>query len=246
MSGEAALDRQAYIRTFNRFELKYLIHYKQARALLKMIRPHVSQDINAGLDGYYKISSLYYDSPDLKCYWEKLDGESFRRKVRIRTYGIHPEDAFLEIKQRLNLTVQKRRCRGTFAEVTERMKEICAGHLEPGLDPVYDEVFVLARRYRFEPKMIISYQRAAFFDLYKADLRITLDRNIRCRNVGLDLATHRARGRFAVPPTMVLLEVKFNEAIPAWLCTCLNGFNFQVQRLSKYCVGIEQSGMIDP
>lgn len=50
----------------------------------------------------------------------------------------------------------------------------------------------------------------------------------------------------SLPVTVVLLEVKFNEAIPAWLCTCLNRLNFQVQRLSKYCVGIEQSGMIDP
>ena len=200
---------------------------------------------NAGLDGYYKISSLYYDSSDLKCYWEKLDGESFRRKVRVRTYGAHPEEAFLEIKQRLNLTVQKRRCRATLAEVTERMAAICNGRLDSALDPVYDEVFVLARRYRLEPKMIISYQRAAFFDKYKADLRITLDRNIRCRHVGLDLATHRTRGRFAVPPTMVLLEVKFNEVIPAWLCTCLNRLDFQVQRLSKYCAGVEQCGMSD-
>ncbi len=150
MSGEAVLDKQAYIRTFNRFELKYLVHYKQAQALKEMIGPHVTQDENAGFDGYYKISSLYYDSSDLKCYWEKLDGESFRRKVRVRTYGAHPEEAFLEIKQRLNLTVQKRRCRATLAEITERMAAICNGRLESALDPVYDEVFVLARRYRLD------------------------------------------------------------------------------------------------
>ena len=43
--------------------------------------------------------------------------------------------------------------------------------------------------------------------------------------------------------TMWLLEVKFNEVIPRWLCTCLNRFDLQIQRLSKYCQGIERCGM---
>ena len=59
----------------------------------------------------------------------------------------------------------------------------------------------------------------------------------------MSLARDRMSGRYAVPPTMWLLEVKFNEVIPRWLCTCLNRFDLQVQRLSKYCCGIERYGM---
>lgn len=239
----AAPPKAGYIRTFNRFELKYLVHYTVAREFLEMLGPHVRFDENVGDEGFYKIASLYYDSPDLKCYFEKLDGEKHRRKVRVRTYGHTPTEAFVEIKQRYNLSVQKRRCRYEIDRTMGLMEAICAGHYEEGLDPVMDEVFVLARRYALEPKMIISYQRAALFDKYKSDLRITLDRNIRYRHLGLDLRKDRIKGQFAVDPTMVLLEVKFNEAIPRWLCTCLNRLDMQVMRLSKYCQGVESSGI---
>jgi len=64
------------------------------------MEPLVDFDANAGRDGSYKVASLYYDSPDLRCYWEKLDVEKVRRKLRVRTYGERPEWAFMEIKGR--------------------------------------------------------------------------------------------------------------------------------------------------
>ena len=228
-----------YIRTFNRFELKYLLPHKQAREFVRAISGHVHTDDNAQHDGFYKVASLYYDSPGLLCYWEKLDGEKYRRKVRVRTYGVEPKDAFVEIKQRYNLSVQKRRCRLPIDVAQDTMADIVRGTYRGGADPVSDEVFLLTQRYRYEPKLIISYNRMAFFDDYKSDLRITLDRNIRARSLSLDLTKDRLRGHHAIPPTIVLLEVKFNEVMPRWLCTTLNAFDAQIQRVSKYCQGIE-------
>jgi len=232
-----------YVRTFNRFELKYYLHHRQAHQLLRMIEGHVRRDENTGRDGFYKIVSLYYDSADLEAYWEKMDGEKYRRKVRLRTYGEVARHAFIEIKQRLNLSVQKRRCRLPVQTAQQAMRDICAGRVPEADDPVLEEAFLLARRHALRPTLVVSYNRAAYFDLYKRDLRITLDRNVRCRNLALDVARHRLRGRFAIPPTHQILEVKFNEAIPRWLCNCLNRLDLQVVRISKYCAGIERMGM---
>ena len=153
-----------YIRTFNRFELKYLLHYRAAREFVEAISPHVRTDANAEGDGFYKVSSLYYDSPALSAYWEKMDGEKFRRKVRVRTYGPSPQDAYIEIKQRYNLSVQKRRCRFPIHEAPNIMKDVISGAYDGGRDRVLDEVFLLAQRGRLEPQVIISYNRMAFFD----------------------------------------------------------------------------------
>ena len=232
-----------YIRTFNRFELKYLLHHRVAREFVEAIHPHVHTDANAEGDGFYKVASLYYDSPSLACYWEKIDGEKFRRKVRVRTYGTQPTEAFVEIKQRYNLSVQKRRCRFPLDEANKTMDEVLRGSYTGGKDPVFDEVFLLTRCNDLEPKIVVSYNRQAFFDNHKQDLRITIDRNIRARNLSLDLSRDRLRGRHAVPPTMMLVEVKFNEAIPRWLCTVLNAIDAQIQRISKYTHGIEALGM---
>ena len=83
------------IRTFNRFELRYLIHYRQAQALVRSMSPYLRTDANAGDGGYYNIMSRYYDSPDPRCYWEKVNGERFRSKVRLRKYEIHLKKHFL-------------------------------------------------------------------------------------------------------------------------------------------------------
>ena len=231
---------EGYIRTFNRFELKYLIHYSQAQALVRSMSPYLRTDANAGDGGYYKITSRYYDSPDLRCYWEKVNGERFRRKVRLRTYGNSPEKAFLEIKQRTNLSVQKRRSLHDLDMLEKQMQLMKRGEYVPGEEPVMDEVCNLVSRYRLEPKVIISYSRAAFFDQYRPDLRITLDRNIKCRTLGLDLRRSDFGGRYVVPATMYILEVKFNEVVPRWLCNCLNHHDLKVERVSKYCLGVEQ------
>ncbi|MCA8942538.1 MAG: polyphosphate polymerase domain-containing protein [Planctomycetes bacterium] len=233
----------SYVRTFNRFELKFLLHHTQAREFVDRISAHVDFDEHAGDNGFYKVVSRYYDSRGLMCYWEKVDGEKYRRKVRIRTYGTHPDDAFVEIKQRYNLTVQKRRVRVPLPVAEDEFAKMDAGDYTSDVDTVFDEVFNLRRRYRLEPKLIVSYNRAAFFDRYKHDLRITLDRNIRCRNLDLDLATKRSVGPWAVPPTHLVLEVKFNEQAPRWICTVLNALDLQVVRLSKYCEGIERMNM---
>lgn len=232
-----------YIRTFNRFELKYILRHDQAHEFIDRISAHVKTDANAGEGGFYKIVSRYYDSPALTCYWEKVDGEKYRRKVRIRTYGSQPDDAFVEIKQRYNLTVQKRRCRVPLAVAEDEFEKMGLGRYESDVDPVFDEVFNLRKRYHLEPKLIVSYNRAAFFDRNKSDLRITLDRNIRCRNLDLDLEKHRMKGRWALPPTDLVLEIKFNEQIPRWICTALNAMDLQVTRFSKYCEGIERMNM---
>ena len=81
-----------------------------------------------GVVGFYPVWSPYYDTRDLRFYWEKIDGNKFRRKLRIRHYGT-PDDldgrtpVWVEIKQRVNRVTQKRRARLPYA----RRAALCAG-----------------------------------------------------------------------------------------------------------------------
>ncbi len=231
-----------YVRTFNRFELKFLLHHAQVEELFGRIEPHVRADAHGDEAGSYRVTSLYFDSPDLSCYWEKIDGEKYRRKVRVRTYGAAAADAFVEIKQRYNLAVQKRRARVPLMQVRAAMTSIERGDFPEDADPVFGEVFNLSRRLQLQPRIVVSYLRTALFDRYKKDLRITIDRNLRARHLDLDLEG-RAGGVWFLPPTWMILEVKFNEVIPRWICTCLNSMDLQASRLSKYCRAIERFEM---
>ena len=102
------------LRRFNRFELKYLITLKQATQFKSALSNFLVPDEHGNNNGTYELVSLYYDSPDLRCYWEKLDGLKIRRKLRIRLYDNHEiiteeTPVFVEIKQRVDRITQKRR-----------------------------------------------------------------------------------------------------------------------------------------
>ena len=71
----------------DRFEMKFVINAAQRESLMTKLGPHLCADGNADETAYYPIVSLYYDSPERDCYWEKIRGISNRRKFRVRVYG---------------------------------------------------------------------------------------------------------------------------------------------------------------
>ena len=101
------------IRRFNRYELKYVLPAWKCDAIIADLSEMTTPDTHDGARGY-RIVSLYYDSPGLDFFWAKTDGIKFRRKLRLRLYPDQSDierttRGMVEIKQRINRTVQKRR-----------------------------------------------------------------------------------------------------------------------------------------
>ncbi len=67
------------------YELKFLTTLKQAIELERIIGRFCVPDQN-GVDGFYDILSIYFDTPDLKFYHDKINGEFNKKKVRLRAY----------------------------------------------------------------------------------------------------------------------------------------------------------------
>jgi SPX domain protein involved in polyphosphate accumulation len=229
-----------YLRSFERYELKYVIHHELAAVLRERITPWVEPDPHNGSLGFYPVVSLYYDSADLRAFWEKLDGLANRRKVRIRTYpGVDPDQAFLEIKERLDRTVRKRRLRAPLDQALGLM----AGATSDLSGPVVEEALALKHALDLSPVLTTLYQREAYFGRYEHGLRVTFDRNLRHRPAapGTPQPFRYDLGRdpFLLPPSQLVLEVKCNDRIPEWLNACLNSLDLRLQRLSKYCHGVD-------
>ena len=98
-------DISSVIRKFNRFELKYLITLQKAEEIKSALRAYLIPDEYGNNDGSYALSSLYYDSPDLRCYWEKEHGIKLRRKLRIRRYETGEPITNPNCKKGMNLSV---------------------------------------------------------------------------------------------------------------------------------------------
>lgn len=238
------------IRRFNRFELKYLLPLATAEAFKADLDGHVEADSFSGNKGY-PVLSLYYDSPQYECFWDKIEGLKFRRKLRIRAYpgpdGEPLESVMVEIKQRINKTVQKRRLRLPLAQAYE----LCAGQLTGvDLDPldaaVVAEVKELVLNKSLQPSCLISYHRTAFHgNRYNPGLRITFDTELKARCTQLrveaalpDMPDSNAENRYFIPPDWCILEIKVNDRVPDWLVSLLNAHNCELRRVSKYCAGL--------
>ena len=64
------------IRSFNRYELKYLVHASQIDGLVADISHQMAPDPHGDASGSYVISSLYYDSSELHMLRSKIVGSN--------------------------------------------------------------------------------------------------------------------------------------------------------------------------
>jgi hypothetical protein len=198
-----------------------------------------------GLDnGRYALASLYYDSPDLRCYWEKEYGLRFRRKLRLRRYETVEtltEDTpiFVEIKQRVDRVTQKRRAVLPYGEALR----LCNDRQMPKYDPedktVIEEIYVYLWQYNLRPVSIVRYDRQAFIGSpYDLGLRVTFDTALTFQAHPLHL--HEApQGLPMLPANQAVMEIKVNERIPGWLTEFIADHNLRLERISKYCRSIE-------
>ena len=75
------------LKTF-RHEYKFVIPYEEMLALREKLNKLL--DIDRNYDGYM-IRSLYFDSINDSDYYDKLNGEMNRKKIRLRIYDPNGE-----------------------------------------------------------------------------------------------------------------------------------------------------------
>jgi SPX domain protein involved in polyphosphate accumulation len=76
-----------------RFELKYLISEETALKVREFVTCYLDFDeYSVGKPNYsYPVHSLYLDNDDLKTYWDTINGDKNRFKLRLRYYSTHPD-----------------------------------------------------------------------------------------------------------------------------------------------------------
>ncbi len=238
------------IRSFNRFELKYLVTRRKAEHFKRDVNAYLRPDENGNGYGAYELSSLYFDSPDYCCYWEKVDGIKFRRKLRIRRYEADapPGDetpVFVEIKQRVDRVTQKRRALLPYREALQLCYDREIPEHDSHDDAVIEEIAALVWQYNLHPTSLIQYRREAWVGSdYDIGLRVTFDTEM-CYCTSSSWATVHLDGgstpRPLFPPEWVIIEIKVNERIPYWLTELVAAHNLNLVRVSKYCRSIEMA-----
>lgn len=223
--------------TRNRYELKYLVAAREVTAIRAALGEYLTADEHGDPEWGYAVYSVYWDSPGYSLFWEKVEGLMVRRKVRLRRY-VGSEELFLEIKQRVDRTQQKRRLRMSVSEARERFVT------HPGddvTDPVMREAWTLFRRHNLAPRCAIRYRRRAFMGRYEPALRVNFDTRIQYRTSGFDLVTPFDTGSAVLDPRIAVMEVKFTGRAPLWLTKTIARLGVPMVRMSKYCSAVDRA-----
>ncbi|MCH8979201.1 MAG: polyphosphate polymerase domain-containing protein [Armatimonadetes bacterium] len=237
--------------TVTRYEIKFLLPLETADRVCAAAKPNLVADQN-GDDAQYRVTSVYFDSLDLAAYWEKLDGEALRRKLRLRFYGQIETDElddrpyFLELKYRKNDSVFKDRielsrdvARAVLEDPTtlEDLGRLTAGS---GVSKSFVEV---VQRYASSASLrasdTVSYKREAWLGEVDRRLRLTIDGTVHAYAPETVCQVGSDSGLPLLPPGMCVLEVKFNTFIPRWMREILVAEQLSPRRFSKYAQGLE-------
>ncbi|MFF5078228.1 polyphosphate polymerase domain-containing protein [Actinoplanes sp. NPDC000266] len=237
-----ALRAPSKLHAFNRFEIKYLLPSTEVARLRTVLESRLDRDSHSG-DGGYGVWSTYYDTRDLRFYWEKIEGLKFRRKLRVRHYGDRfsvddDTDVHVEIKQRVNRVTQKRRV----AMPYHLARDLCDRRILVERSPFVEEVLGLVSVLDLRPVAMTGYQREAYMGR-DADtgLRVTIDSRLRGRDRDFAFGAD-AENRLIIPAQLSVVEFKANERVPYWLTDLAAEMNMSVVRVSKYCQSVEAFG----
>lgn len=219
----------AYANTFKRREMKFLLDEEHYNILLGVIPKYMTEDNY----GRHTILNIYLDNRNNDLIRRSLGKPVYKEKLRLRAYGQRAEDdtrAFLEIKKKFRGITYKRRFELAYKELHDYITDGTAPSVR---GQVFEEIDYLIRRMSLKPKIVICYDRVAYYGNDDKEFRLTFDGNIRYRRSDLDLRSGDHGEHLAAQPFAVM-EVKSAGAIPLWLVKILSEQKIYHGSFSKY------------
>lgn len=225
------------IKSFKRYEKKYLLNQIQYDELIKRLNKYMDPDEHCKGGKNYSIYNIYYDTDDNQVIRHSISKPYYKEKLRLRSYKVpkSPNDkVFLELKKKINGVVNKRRVVLTLGEAYR--------FLEFGIRPkkddymsnqVVNEIEYYLNNNKVSPKVYVSYSRKAFFCKSDKNFRLTFDSKIITRRDYLFLESG-SFGDELLEQNQYLMEVKILGAIPLWLVEILSDLQIYSTKFSKY------------
>ncbi len=213
-----------------RHEWKHEITFCDLLAIRSRMSAIARADAHA-LEGRYSIRSLYFDNLSDKALREKLDGVNRREKFRLRYYNGDTGLIHLEKKSKVNGLGTKASARLTAAEA-QRLLDGDYGWMLGSSRPLLEELYSKMHSQGLRPRTIVDYTREPFI-FAPGNVRITLDYDIR---TGLDSINFLNPDcvTVPVPDSPIILEVKWDEFLPAIIRDAVQLTGRRTAAFSKY------------
>jgi len=238
-----------------RYELKYIIPWEYVEPISEFLKLYCSLDYYSEQavddDYFYKVTSLYFDSPNFELLKQRIEGKATRFNMRVRAYGNGGSAPyFLEVKNCIGISgvVKKYRATANEAQWPHILTDpgFRAAESDTSAEKANKELFLrLAISYAIEPKILTKYQRRAFFSTVDQYARVTMDANMQyrreheytvCSNSGMtnyDNETIYANNTHSEAGVILELKCRVGE-VPYWMLDLIKRFNLTQVGFSKY------------
>lgn len=215
-----------------RQENKYYINFPDYNYIKNDISKVMRRDDNCHNNLSYKVRSLYFDNFYYKCVEEKLAGEKYRSKYRLRVYNNNFDNIKLEVKIKNNsisfkksFKIDKEFCIKLINNYDLNIHEITNQELK-------NQIIYMKHNW-YKPTSIVNYERDAFF--YSKDfLRITFDKKMTTELSNLDFFNLNCQQQKFFINDLVVMEVKFKNYIPKFIVDIFQKYNIARSAISKY------------
>lgn len=225
------------IKSFKRYEKKFILTQEQYDALIPRLLKYMNQDEHCKSGKNYSIYNIYYDTDNNDVIRHSIAKPYYKEKLRLRSYTVPKslnDKVFLELKKKINGIVNKRRVVLTLGETYKFVNQ--------GIEPisndfinnqVINEIKYYLEKNKVYPKVYISYSRKAFFANDDRDFRLTFDSQIITRRNDLTLEAG-GFGQDILGEGRYLMEVKILGSMPLWFTKILTELEIYNTHFSKY------------
>ena len=215
-----------------RHELKYYIGENDAILLRMLIQHFMQVDENMENEEGYLVSSIYFDDMFHRAMQEKLAGNEHRKKFRIRSYDLSDQLIRLECKEKFDQYISKRSAilsreeydlimHGEIDFLTKRREDVCR------------EFFAYCKTSLLHPVVVVEYLREAYV-LSAGNVRITFDKEVSASLNTMDVFSKDYVTTRALDEGTIILEVKYDDFLPAYIKQLINIINTEQCAISKY------------
>lgn len=229
--------------TFSRSEKKYLPGNQRYHLTLNTVKKFVPVYMFEKDQPVTNVRTTYLDNDNFDTYYDWLNREPIRYKVRFREYGYDgkfSDDVWMELKIKNHSISQKKR----FKMKQQHLEKFLAGEdvlkdvlrqnkKNRDIIDAYTRIQTYIVTHRLRPILTVEYNRVSFQPFEDSDVRITLDKDITMRNL---VAGEVLRD------TCVVLETKVaGPRAPLWLNDMMEelGTTRDV-RFSKFASGVQR------
>ena len=216
-----------------RHELKFYLNEVQSDRLIHQLNSLMSVDKYCENNQAYRVRSLYFDSYDDECLYQKQSGNLLRKKIRLRTYGDNANKLVkFEIKRKHGQIIKK----DSVVISKEQAEQVCLGNFAVLLNknnPVLNEIYTTFVNKLYKPKVIVEYSRIAFV-LPVSNIRVTFDQNLRSNINHLDLFSTVIDMMPVILEGKQILEIKYDEFFPGYLKNIISSIHSERMAISKY------------